>query len=334
SRRDEVCVYALRLRGWRAVADECRWFEQTSTDQQLRRKAGLGNEPGVETSSGENAKEITLMKTQVLVRVSAIGLVVAVWSPVRLAAQTEPADPAQKHPRYRLVDLGTLGGPNSAEFAAPLINNSGVITGAADTDEADPNSPNCYEPDCFVTHTFVWRHGVLTDLGVLPGGFGSEGNYINDMGQIAGQSLNGQIDPLLGTPEGIAVFWRRDGRIVELGTLGGNESLAAALNNRGQIVGGAANLMPDPFPGALGFWGTQTRAFMWERGVMKDLGDLGGPDSFAQFVNERGKIAGVSYTSSNPDPRAPFCGQDTPPQHPFLFDKGRMIDLGTLGGIC
>jgi probable HAF family extracellular repeat protein len=236
--------------------------------------------------------------------------------------------------RYKFIDLGTIGGPNSAEFASPLINNKGVVTGAADTPEADPNAPNCYNPDCFVTHTYSWRDGVLTDLGVLPGGFGSEGNYINDNGQIAGQSLNGQIDPLLGTPEGIAVLWQRDGRIVDLGTLGGNESLAAALNNRGQVVGGAANAIPDLFPGPLGFWGTQTRAFVWERGVMKDLGDLGGPDSFAEVVNERSQIAGVSYTSADPDPVETFCGQDIPPQHPFLWRKGRMIDLGTLGGIC
>jgi len=234
--------------------------------------------------------------------------------------------------RYKLIDLCTLGGPNSAEFAAPLINNRGEITGAADTAQADPNAPNCYNPDCFVTHTYSWRRGVLTDLGVLPGGFGSEGNYINDKGQIAGQSLNGQIDPLLATPEGIAVLWRRDGQIVELGTLGGNESLAAAINNRGQVVGGAANQTPDTFPGPLGFWGTQTRAFVWERGAMRDLGDLGGPGSFAPFVNERGQIAGVSYTSA--EPRETFCGQDIPPQHPFLWDNGRMIDLGTLGGNC
>ena len=96
-----------------------------------------------------------------------------------------------------------------------MINNRGVITGAADTPDADPNAPNCYAYDCFVTHAYTWRNGVLTDLGVLPGGFGSEGNYINDKGQIAGQSLNGQIDPLLGTPEGIAVLWRSDGQIIE-----------------------------------------------------------------------------------------------------------------------
>jgi probable HAF family extracellular repeat protein len=252
------------------------------------------------------------------------------WPVVQAAAQT----PSPTHLRYKLIDLGTLGGPNSSEFAAPLINNRGEITGAADTAEADPNAPDCYEPDCFVTHTYRWRKDVLADLGTLAGGFGSEGNGINDKGQIAGQSLNGQIDPLLGTPEGIAVLWQSDGQISDLGTLGGNESLAATVNNRGQVVGGAANSIPDPFSGPLGFWGTQTRAFLWEKGVMRDLGDLGGPDSFAIFVNDRGNIAGVSYTSTIPDPSETDCGQNVPPQDPFLWESGKMIDIGTLGGIC
>jgi probable HAF family extracellular repeat protein len=67
---------------------------------------------------------------------------------------------------------------------------------------------------------------------------------------------------------------------------------------------------------------------------MRDLGDLGGPDAFAISVNERSQIAGVSYTSSTPSPVATDCGQDIPPQNPFLWEKGRMINLGTLGGIC
>jgi probable HAF family extracellular repeat protein len=213
------------------------------------------------------------------------------------------------------------------------MNNNGAITGAADTADSDPNAPDCYNYiDCFVTHTYIWRKSVLTDLGGLPGGFGSEGNWINDNNQVAGQSLNGLIDPLLGTPAGIAVFWKSNGQVVDLGTLGGNQSLAATINNRGQVVGAAANAIPDPL--SMFGWGTQTRAFLWEKGVMKDLGDLGGPDAFAISVNERGQVAGISYTSSTPIPGRTDCGQDIPPQNPFLWEKGRMIDLGTLGGIC
>lgn len=253
--------------------------------------------------------------------------------PVQPAAQELSATP-KKQPRYRLLDLGTFGGPNSSEFASPVINKKGAITGASDTADSDPNFPNCYNPDCFVTHTYVWNKGVLTDLGGLPGGFGSEGNWINDYNEIAGQSLNGLIDPLLGTPAAVAVLWKSNGQIVDLGTFGGNESLAAMINSQGQVVGAAANTISDPFPGPLGFWGTQSRAFLWEKGVMSDLGDLGGPDAFAFSVNERSQIAGVSYTSSTPSPIETQCGKDIPPQNPFLWENGRMIDLGTLGGIC
>ena len=247
-----------------------------------------------------------------------------------LMAQAGPDNSARIGPdrrrvRFQLVDLGTLGGPNSSEFAAPIINNQGAITGASDTADSDPNFPNCYSPDCFVNHAYIGRDGVLTDLAGLPGGFGSEGNGINDHNQIAGQSLNGLIDPLLGTPAGIAVLWQSNGQIVDLGTLGGNQSLAATVNNRGQVVGGAANTIPDEF--SMFGWATQTRAFLWQRGTMRDLGTLGGPDALAIFINHRGQVAGVAYTNSTPNPVT-----GTPTQDPFLWENGKMKDLGTLGG--
>ena len=274
------------------------------------------------------------MKKTLTVAFTAIAFFGVLAIPLESIAQ-QYSGVQKKQPRYRLIDLGTFGGPNSTDFSSPIMNKHGAITGGADTADLDPNYPTCYNyNDCFVMHAYIWRKGVLTDLGGLPGGFGSEGNWINDYNQIAGQSEYGLIDPLLGTPAAVAVFWKSSGEIVDLGTFGGNESLAAMINNRGQIVGAAANTIPDPFPGPLGFWGTQSRAFLWERGIMRDLGDLGGPDAFAFSVNERGQIAGVSYTSSTPSPIKTPCGQDIPPQNPFLWEQGRMINLGTLGGIC
>lgn len=261
------------------------------------------------------------MKRNLAAAFIAITLLTVAATPVRSAAQSTSPEQKRQTPRYRLIDLGTLGGPNSAEDPEfPFINNRGVVVGFADTALPDPNHPGG-----FAFHAFRWRKGPIRDLGTLPGGVNSFAIWSNNHGLTVGFSENGVMDSLLGGPEGRGVLWRKNGRVVDLGTLGGNQSLAANINDRGQIVGVAANAIPDPF--SLFGWGTQTRAFLWEKGSMRDLGTLGGPDADARFVNQRGQVAGVAYTNSTPNPAT-----EIPTLHPFLWQHGTMLDLGTLGG--
>ena len=227
--------------------------------------------------------------------------------------------PTNTHPRYKLIDLGTLGGPGSRlEDSSKVLNNAGTVVGEADTSNPD------------VQHAFRWQKGVLTDLGALPGGNFSHPIYINDAGLSVGFSDNGVTDRLTASPEINAVLWNKNGEILNLGTLGGASSAAVGINNGGQVVGFAANTTPDPFSLLNVFGngsGTQTRAFLWENGAMRDLGTLGGPDSVGFYINERGQIAGLSYTDSTPNDTTGL-----PTYHPFLWDNGRMFDLGNFGG--
>jgi probable HAF family extracellular repeat protein len=219
------------------------------------------------------------MKNDPAAPIFAVGVIGLLMSLV-LAVQS----PAQQQPRYKLIDLGTFGGPQSyvniPNNYAPVLTDRGTVAGWADTAAPDPYPGFCFNEDCFVSHAFQSRNGVTTDLGALPGGASSASNWISANGLIAGFSENGDIDPLSpGFPQLRAVVWK-DGRINDLGTLpaGGYESIGNAVNSRGQVVGLATNTIPDNF--SL-FGPTQSRAFLWQDGVMQDLGTLGGTDALA-----------------------------------------------------
>jgi probable HAF family extracellular repeat protein len=262
------------------------------------------------------------MKSNILSLILTI-LLSALMLSSQLAAETA---------RYRAIELPTLGGlanyPSANRPENQIMSNSGIVAIEADIPAPDPFAPNCYIPDCLLSHAALWNQGVLTDLGALPGdGNSSASGAINALGWVAGQSENGQIDPASGLPETRATLWTPRG-LIDFGTFGGNWSLSVNLNNLGQVVGFASNSIPDPF--SMGFFppsATQVRAFLWQNGVLQDLGTLGGPDAAAFSVNQHGQVAGFSYTNAIPNDTTGI-----PTMHAFLWDHGKMTDLGTLGG--
>jgi probable HAF family extracellular repeat protein len=270
------------------------------------------------------------MKSRILIWSTAQLVCAALAITIGLAAQDKQGQ-HPKHHQYKLIDMGTFGGPASYievnGSGNQILNNRGIFTGSADTSTPDPYAPNCYDTDCYVSHAFEWKNGVVTDLGVLPGGYSSATGGINERGWIVGQSQDGLIDPLISFPETRAVLWTSEG-ITDLGTLGGNESLAVYVNNGGQVIGLATNATPDPY--SLFGWGAQIHTFLWENGVMQNIGTLGGPDAVpsAGCNNQRnGLIAGASYINFTPNPTT-----GVPTIDPFLWRDGTMLDLGTLGG--
>ena len=251
-------------------------------------------------------------------------LLLAVASP----AQAGFAPPAP--PRFGVVDVGTFGGPNaSLDGPAVQMTKDGAVLGAADTTIADPDFPNVNpffgDPNPVVVHAFAWQDGHLRDLGALPGDNSSAVFEVNGHGVGTGMSETGALDAVNGYPAIHAVLFK-DEAVIDLGLLpGGTSSMAVAINEHGQVAGFANNDIPDP--ASILPFGTQTRAFIWQNGVMHDLGTLGGPDAFTATLNERGQIAGDSYTNSSPNPVTGL-----PTSHPFLWTDGHMRDLGTLGG--
>ena len=275
------------------------------------------------------------MKRNRMVATLVVALFVILAATLRLVAQEQHT----KHHHYKLIDMGTLGGPQSGEaaenqtFTAPatrMINAGGMVTGAAELNVADPYNPYCLISNCMLVHSFLWRGGEMTDLGALPGVNDTFPNWVNNRGEVVGASFNG-VDPVSGAPLLAAILWKK-GSVIDLGGIpGGNQSIANSINERGDVVGAAVNGTPDPFPN---LWpilffnnATEIHAVRWHHGAVRDLGTLGGPDSTAIFVNDSGQIVGQSLTDSIVNPST---GQPT--QHPFLWQNGTMLDLGTLGG--
>jgi probable HAF family extracellular repeat protein len=277
------------------------------------------------------------MKHTTLMITNLIALLATLAPPAQLAAQQQAG--------YKLIDIGTFGGPLS--FVLPTaaigshdqLNARTALVGGATV--STPTTLNSNPVICggfegmvsFVNHALEWQNGNLVDLGSL----GSPDNCsvaasVNANGVIGGHSENGIVDPVTGFNEIHAVRWE-NGAILDLDTLGGAVSFGSSINKNGQIAGSALNGIPDPvsmyhfqFFGSAN--GTQTRAFLWSNGVMQDLGTLGGPDAWSNFVNDAGQVAGFSYIDSTINPTT-----GVPTTHPFLWDATKgMMDLGTLGG--
>jgi probable HAF family extracellular repeat protein len=98
------------------------------------------------------------------------------------------------------------------------------------------------------------------------------------------------------------------GRRIEIGTLGGSDSTANAINNQGMVTGAALT--------ANNAW----HAFRYDEALgMRDLGTLGGSSSVGTALNESGHIVGYADTADGS-------------YHAFVDTGIAMLDLGTFGG--
>jgi probable HAF family extracellular repeat protein len=212
-----------------------------------------------------------------------------------------------------MTDLGTLGGDHSS---ATAINPAGVVVGSSLLLPAPRNTGE---------DAFLWKDGVMTDLGTL-GGRESVAWDINPRGQVVGSSQTAgggtsvflwqkgvmtdlgfepytSEHPVGINPAGRVVgggkLWT-NGVVTELGSLGGCCTSAHAINAAGQVVGLSY------LPGS-----EEYHAFLWEKGVMTDLG-APGVTSDARGINARGQVVGISGNRA------------------FVWEKGVMTELISL----
>jgi probable HAF family extracellular repeat protein len=260
-----------------------------------------------------------------------------------LAALTEPISTAA--PRYTITDLGLF--PGRSDARASDLNNRGLVVGDASEPGDDQPVPLLWkdgkpaalpglpgrdaaralgindagdivgeidrrERDEYDEDACLWSHGKPRLIGRLPGRY-CVAMRINARGQIIG--WNETEEPTGNALGSIhALFWDK-GKLIRLATPAGQDSGASAINAAGWIAGGITRAAPT---GGGGFKGI-SQAVIWKQGKRISLGGLGGEDSYANGINNRGEVAGYASTARGD-------------KHAFLWREGRMADLGTLGG--
>lgn len=240
---------------------------------------------------------------------------------------SSPTDPLRTIPF--VYQNGTMTAISDNYGWATSINDAGEVTGFF------------LVPGTTTVHAFRYLNGVFTDVGALPG-FGNEGSIgwaINNSGTIAGASngaawivdstgdmwrlrrqsaytatgindagdVVGMLAPIAPTPNANHGFLFDGHSMLELPTLDGEPgsvTMPNAINSSRQVVGYA--------------WrngNSEERAFLYENGVMRDLGTLSNPDYYgthwsgAHAINNFGHVVGISDASV------------------FLYRDGAMIDL-------
>ncbi len=232
------------------------------------------------------------------------------------------------------LNLGTLGGPNSAVLW-PGLNNLGVAAGISDTAHSDPNgetwSCGVFFPASHAGHTcvgFIWQVGTgMTPLPTL-GGSNGFATGVNDHGQAVGWAENSVHDPTCAYPQVLqfeAVVWSEQrGNYVahQLQPYPGDpDSAATDINNQGQVIG-----ISGICQNAVGNESAK-HALLWQNGSVKDLGNLGGSAwNTPMALNNHGDIVGFSDLQGDD-------GGASPNFQAFLWTQpGPMQNLKTLSG--
>jgi probable HAF family extracellular repeat protein len=229
-----------------------------------------------------------------------------------------------------VIDLGTLGGANSA-VEWPIKNNHGLVVGISETATTDPlgESFSCAAFIATNGHTclpFLWRNGTLGALPLL-GGNNGFATGVNNAGAAVGWAETALHDASCVPPQQLqfeAVEWAPGANQPHvLAPLAGDSTSAAtAINDAGEVVGISGEC--DVAVGAF----SARHAVLWVNRRPVRLPTLGGQGwNTPMAISNDGIIVGFSDTGGDV-----VGGVLTPNFQAVLWTPGGIVNLHTLPG--
>jgi probable HAF family extracellular repeat protein len=200
-----------------------------------------------------------------------------------------------------MAPLPPLAGGNNSQASG--VNNRGQVVGFAESGTQDAS---CTPPQVLQFEAVIWgpKDGQIEQLPPLSGDSDGIGVAINDEGEVTG--CTGVCANVGAASCTHAVVWKH-GSPKDIGGLG-PINLGADINNRGQVLG--LSLLPD---------GATFHSFLWDKGVITDLGTLPGhPLTFPGGTNNKGQVVGHACDATDT-----YCVA-------YLWEDGVMTDLNTL----
>jgi uncharacterized membrane protein len=165
-----------------------------------------------------------------------------------------------------LMNLGHL--PGGLHSVGNALNNHAVVVGTASL--ADGNFTG-----------MIWSSGTMSNIGIFAGGTYTAAEAINDANQVVGWGfLN------TGKTKSSAFYYTTGTGRVVLTTLGGDQTYAFGINQKGFIAGYSE------LPGD-----TATHAVLWDSytSTPTDLGTfLGGTNSYGRGLNDNLQVVGYA----------------------------------------
>jgi probable HAF family extracellular repeat protein len=230
-------------------------------------------------------------------------------------------------PTYKVIDLGTVG-LNGQPFA---INKNGLVSGGVQTGNT--------------LQAVLYYDGRTINIGKPGlGGPNSQAFGVNRFGQAVGEAQTATPDPngedfcgftalgLSSSGTTCVPFLWQNGVMTALPTLGGNNGWANQINNSGVVAGVAENATPDATCPSGSPQKLQFKPVFWQNGYVRELPTYpGDPDGIVgeHAINDRGQVAGASGECAAFNP---IFLSNLQPLHALLWEDGKAIDLGTLGG--